>query len=113
MRKSNFRHLIGTFLDFLQIGHQASLHGCQIGLVEGRGSKLFRQQFHNKVQIVVALTPDLVKKGLKAGDIAREAAKVVGGSGGGRPDFAQAGGQDISKADAALTKARELITAAL
>ena len=39
----------------------------------------------------------------------REVAKVVGGGGGGRPDFAQAGGKDPSKIDAALEKFHELV----
>jgi alanyl-tRNA synthetase len=61
-----------------------------------------------KVPVLAALTPDLVKKGLKAGDIVKQVAAVVGGSGGGKPDLAQAGGKDASKIDAAVAKAREL-----
>ncbi len=41
-------------------------------------------------------------KGIKAGDLVRTASKVLGGGGGGRPDFAQGGGRDASKIDAAL-----------
>jgi alanyl-tRNA synthetase len=45
---------------------------------------------------------------------ARQRARAdVGGGGGGRPDFAEAGGKDASKIDALLAKARELVTAAL
>ncbi|HEY3789052.1 MAG TPA: alanine--tRNA ligase, partial [Urbifossiella sp.] len=47
-----------------------------------------------KVPLVVALTGDLVKKGIKAGDIVKQVAAIVGGSGGGKPDYAQAGGKD-------------------
>ncbi len=61
-----------------------------------------------KVPVLVALTPDLVKKGLKAGDIVKQVAAVVGGSGGGKPDMAQAGGKDASKIDDAVAKAKEL-----
>ncbi|MCL6628798.1 MAG: hypothetical protein K6U00_04260, partial [Armatimonadetes bacterium] len=39
----------------------------------------------------------------------RDVAKVTGGGGGGRPDFAQAGGKDVNKLDEALAKARELV----
>jgi alanyl-tRNA synthetase len=46
--------------------------------------------------IIAAVTEDLVKRGLNAGDIARNAAQLVGGSGGGRPTLAQAGGKDAS-----------------
>ena len=59
----------------------------------------------------VALTPDLVKKGLKSGDIVKQVAAVVGGAGGGKPDMAQAGGKDVSKIGEAVTKAKALASA--
>jgi alanyl-tRNA synthetase len=55
----------------------------------------------NKVSIVAGVTADLTHK-LKAGDIVGALAVQVGGKGGGRPDFAQAGGTDIGSLDAAL-----------
>jgi alanyl-tRNA synthetase len=66
-----------------------------------------------KVPIIVALTPDLVAKGLKAGEIIKPLAEMLGGKGGGKPDMAQAGGKDASKIDAALATARMAITAML
>lgn len=60
-------------------------------------------------QLMVAVTDDLTKQGLHAGNIIREMAKVVGGGGGGRPNMAQAGGKDASKLPEALEKARILI----
>jgi len=62
-----------------------------------------------KVSFVAAATKSAVAKGLHAGNIIKEAAKVTGGGGGGRPDMAQAGGKDPSKIDAAFTKVKELI----
>ncbi len=61
-----------------------------------------------KVPLVVALTTDLVKRGIKAGDIVKQLAAIVGGSGGGKPDYAQAGGKDATKLPDALKKATEL-----
>jgi alanyl-tRNA synthetase len=61
-----------------------------------------------KVPVIAALTADLVKKGLKAGEIVKQVAAVVGGSGGGKPDLAQAGGKDASKLPEAMTKALEI-----
>jgi alanyl-tRNA synthetase len=61
-----------------------------------------------KVQLVAALTADLVKKGLKAGDVVKQVAAVVGGSGGGKPDIAQAGGKEPAKLPAAIQKATQL-----
>ena len=66
-----------------------------------------------KVPVLAALTPDLVKRGLKAGDIVKQVAAVVGGSGGGKPDLAQAGGKDATKIDAAVAKAKELAAGVL
>ena len=58
-----------------------------------------------KVPIVAALTSDLVKKGLKAGDVVKQVAAIVGGSGGGKPDMAQAGGKDAAKLPDAMQQA--------
>ena len=61
-----------------------------------------------KVPVVVALSKDLTAKGLKAGDLVKPIAAIVGGSGGGKPDIAQAGGKDATQLPAALDKARAL-----
>jgi alanyl-tRNA synthetase len=61
-----------------------------------------------KVAILVAVTPDLTAK-IKAGDIIKNIAPIVGGTGGGRPDLAQAGGRDASKLDEALAKVAALL----
>jgi alanyl-tRNA synthetase len=60
-----------------------------------------------KVNLVAAVSDDLIALGLKAGDWIREAAKAAGGGGGGRPQMAQAGGKDPSKLPEALKIARE------
>lgn len=62
----------------------------------------------DKVAITAGVTKTLINK-IKAGDLARETAKIVGGGGGGRPDMAQAGGKDPSRIDDAVAKAREMI----
>jgi len=64
-----------------------------------------------KVQIVVAVTPDLTSR-VKAGQVVREIAPIVGGGGGGRPDFAEAGGKQPEKIDEML-KASEAVVARL
>ena len=61
-----------------------------------------------KVQLIAAVTDDLVKKGLHAGKLVGQVAKVVGGGGGGKPSMAQAGGKDPAKLPEALELARTL-----
>ena len=62
-----------------------------------------------KAVLLVAVTPDVVAKGIKAGDIIKTIAAEVGGRGGGKPDLAQAGGPDPSGIDRALQKVYELV----
>jgi alanyl-tRNA synthetase len=62
----------------------------------------------SKVQLIAAVTEDLVKKGLHAGKLVGQVAKVVGGGGGGKPTMAQAGGKEPDKLGAALQLARKL-----
>ena len=52
--------------------------------------------------LITMVTPDLVGRGLHAGNIARDTAKVMGGGGGGRPELAQAGGKQPEKVNEAL-----------
>jgi alanyl-tRNA synthetase len=61
-----------------------------------------------KVAIVVSVTSDL-KSRIHAGQVVKEIAPIVGGGGGGRPDFAEAGGKDPSKVDALLEQSRVVI----
>jgi alanyl-tRNA synthetase len=64
------------------------------------------------VRVLVAVTPDLAGK-VNAGAMLKELVAVVGGKGGGKPDFAQGGGNQPEKLDQALSLARELVQKAL
>ena len=66
-----------------------------------------------KVVLLAGVTDDLVKQGLKAGDVIKQIAPIVGGGGGGRPQMAQAGGKDPAKIDDALSKAKEIVKGSL
>jgi alanyl-tRNA synthetase len=55
------------------------------------------------------VTPDLVNKGINAGNIIKQVAGVTGGSGGGKADMAQAGGKDTSKIDEALRLVKVIV----
>jgi alanyl-tRNA synthetase len=61
-----------------------------------------------KVGLLAAVTEDLTKRGLEAGKLIGEVAKIVGGKGGGRKEMAQAGGTDPAKLSEALTLAKKL-----
>lgn len=62
----------------------------------------------DKAAFVAAVSDDLIKKGLKAGDWVRQTAQVAGGGGGGRPNLAQGSGKDPTQISAALDQARQL-----
>ena len=59
--------------------------------------------------LVAMVTPDLVSRGLHAGNIARDTAKVMGGGGGGQAEMAQAGGRQADKLEEALRGVPELV----
>lgn len=67
----------------------------------------------NKVSLVAAFSPEVVKKGLQAGKLVGTIAKLCGGGGGGRPNLAQAGGKDASQLPAALAEARNQLRSGL
>jgi alanyl-tRNA synthetase len=77
----------------------------------GRGVVALAAEQDGKAVLLVAVTRDLTGL-VKAGDLVKEAAKLVGGSGGGKPDLAQAGGSDPAGIDRALARVSDLVAAA-
>jgi alanyl-tRNA synthetase len=65
--------------------------------------------YDNKPVFLAAVTPDLVARGYNAGEIVKQVARVTGGSGGGKAQFAQAGGKYKGKLDEALRLVKSLI----
>jgi alanyl-tRNA synthetase len=78
----------------------------------GSGVVVIASENDGKVALVASVTKDLTGR-IQAGRIVKELAPIVGGGGGGRPDFAEAGGKDPSKIDELLTKAPEVISSLL
>jgi alanyl-tRNA synthetase len=72
------------------------------------GVVLLASESDEQVALALGVTPDLTKR-FPAGRLVREVASVIGGKGGGRPDFAQAGGKYASKLDAAFEKLEALL----
>lgn len=63
----------------------------------------------DKPMLVASVTQDLIGRGMHAGNLVRDAAKLIGGGGGGRPNMAQAGGKDVTQLDAALASVQRWV----
>ncbi|MGB7949241.1 MAG: alanine--tRNA ligase [Candidatus Binatia bacterium] len=74
----------------------------------GSGVVVLASAGDGNVNLVASVSQDLTRR-YHAGNIIKELARLVGGGGGGRPDFAQAGGKEPARLDAALKRAEELI----
>jgi alanyl-tRNA synthetase len=77
------------------------------------GAVLLGARVDGRVQLVLNIDKGLVDRGLDAAQVIREIAQVVKGGGGGRPDFAEAGGREPDKLGDALDAGQELLVAAL
>ena len=89
-----------------------SLRTMADGLREslGSGVGVLGADIGGKVSFIAVVTDDLIKgRGLKAGDIVRGVAQLAGGSGGGKPHLAQAGGRDPGKLDEALEQVADIV----
>ena len=78
----------------------------------GSGIVVIASETDGKVALVVSVTKDLTTR-IQAGRIVKEIAPIVGGGGGGRPDFAEAGGKDPSKIDALVERVPAVVEALL
>jgi alanyl-tRNA synthetase len=74
----------------------------------GSGVVILASAVDGKVALVVSVSKDLTSR-VQAGRIVKELAPIVGGSGGGRPDFAEAGGKSADKIDALLATAPKVL----
>jgi len=124
LAKFNFDEMIETQLESIN-GKQAllaQLEGVPMDTMRemtdwfrnkvDNGVMVLASDINGKPQIIVAVSDALVKDGVKAGNLIKPIAQVVGGGGGGRPQMAQAGGKDSTKIPQALDKARELLAEA-
>ncbi|MDU2197745.1 MAG: alanine--tRNA ligase, partial [Peptostreptococcaceae bacterium] len=75
----------------------------------GSGVVVMANIADNKVNFIVTATKDVLEKGIHSGNIVREVAQIAGGKGGGRPNMAQAGANDVTKVEEALNYAGEVI----
>jgi len=75
----------------------------------GSGVIVLGTIYGERPNFLVMVTPDLIEKGMHAGNIVNQIAKITGGGGGGKPGIGQAGGKDINKLDQALALARDIV----
>jgi alanyl-tRNA synthetase len=89
---------------------KAGLRGISDSLRDrlGSGVVVLASEHDGKVSLIVSVTKDLTGR-VQAGRLVKELAPIVGGGGGGRPDFAEAGGKDPSKIDELLAKAPDVL----
>ena len=66
--------------------------------------------YQEKLNFLVMVSQDLVIRGLHAGNIVKQVAKVTGGGGGGQAGMAQAGGKDVAKLDEALGSVGDIVS---
>jgi alanyl-tRNA synthetase len=79
----------------------------------GESAVVLGTALEGRVHLVANVAPEVVERGVKAGDVIRAAAQVAGGGGGGRDTMAQAGGRDPEKLPEALATAKLEIQQAL
>jgi alanyl-tRNA synthetase len=79
----------------------------------GSGVIVLGAVFDGKPNLLAAVTPDLVERGLDAGKIVRSAAQIIGGGGGGKPTLAQAGGKDASRLGEALVSVKQTVASSI
>ncbi len=65
--------------------------------------------YNGKPSFLAMVTPDLMARGLHAGDIVNQVAKATGGGGGGKAAMAQAGGKEASRLDEALRSLKGIV----
>jgi alanyl-tRNA synthetase len=79
----------------------------------GNGVVVLTSLTGEKIILIVAVSNDLIKLGVKAGDLVKAGSTTLGGGGGGKDDFAQGGGVNIAKLSSAISEISNLITAKL
>ncbi|HCK12234.1 MAG TPA: alanine--tRNA ligase [Candidatus Latescibacteria bacterium] len=77
--------------------------------LKDQGVGVIGASLSGKASLIAVVTDDLISRGVHAGNIVRDVAKVVGGGGGGKPHLAQAGGKDPERIPDALSKVADIV----
>jgi alanyl-tRNA synthetase len=105
-------HLVATVVDGVS-GQSLLELGDRIRARLGDAAVVLGAASDDKVDLVALVAPALVERGVKAGEIVRIAAPLVGGGGGGRDTVARAGGRDVAGLPQAIDAARAAVEGAL
>ena len=105
-------HLVATVVDGVS-GQSLLELGDRIRARLGDAAVVLGAASDDKVDLVALVAPALVERGVKAGEIVRIAAPLVGGGGGGRDTAARAGGRDVAGLPQAIDAARAAVEGAL
>ena len=79
----------------------------------GTGVGVLSANLGGKASLIAVVTDDLIPKGVQAGSVVKEVAKLVGGGGGGKPHMAQAGGKNPERIKEALAQVPDIVRAQL
>ena len=93
-----------TVEELRQLSDKAKAEGDNIVAVFGAVNKE-----KGSANFAACCASEAVKCGVKAGDVVRAVAKLAGGNGGGKPDFAMAGAKDIDKVDEAIAAVADIV----
>ncbi len=93
-----------TVDELRQLSDKAKSEGDNVVAVFGAVNKE-----KGSASFAACCAPEAVKRGVKAGDVVRAVAKLAGGNGGGKPDFAMAGAKDIAKVDEAIAAVADIV----
>ena len=93
-----------TVDELRQLSDKAKFEGDNIVAVFGAVNKE-----KGSANFAACCASEAVKSGVKAGDVVRAVAKLAGGNGGGKPDFAMAGAKDIDKVDEAIAAVADIV----
>ena len=123
MRKVHVKNLVEDLLTKKEIIGKISFISSRVDLFKdefgplandllakmGSGVLLLGLEQDDRCQLLLRVSPDLIEKGVKANELIREIAPIVGGKGGGKPDNAQAGGKEPKLLDKAFAEAKNLL----
>lgn len=122
-QKGHLEKLVASLLEKVEKRPKAAFIGAKVDLSQEElklcaddlmerlksGVLVLAAPYEDRCQLLIRVSDDLVQQGIKAGDLVKAIAPIIEGSGGGKPNSAQAGGKAPHKIEEALAHIRELV----